>query len=187
GVIGLQPCQPEGARLLAGANHVRRKHDILMDPFQAALLPSCLPSDAFRLRVGIKGRLFDALGVTSRQPPGHRQEGRRMKEENLRPPHTTKPKGVAGIRREAAEAASGAMRGFSALLPKAAAQKTVAPRCRSGWISSSWLTIRRPIPIPTPLPQISCHVVKPIPVRRKIPHGTRVGHPSVREGGVVAI
>src|ERR1035437_3542022 len=33
GVIGLQPCQPEGARRLAGANRVRRKHDILTTPF----------------------------------------------------------------------------------------------------------------------------------------------------------
>jgi hypothetical protein len=40
GVIGLQPCQPEGARLLAGANRVRRKHDILTNrPLYAPFMP----------------------------------------------------------------------------------------------------------------------------------------------------
>jgi hypothetical protein len=31
-MIGLQPCQPEGARLLAEANRGRRKHDFHTSP-----------------------------------------------------------------------------------------------------------------------------------------------------------
>ena len=43
GAIGLQPCQPEGARLLAGANRVRRKHDSLTNPFMGHAVVSITP------------------------------------------------------------------------------------------------------------------------------------------------
>ena len=49
------------------------------------------------------------------------------------------------------------------------------------------MTIRRPIPIPTPLKYIPSHVVQPIPVRRKITHRTRVGIRPGIEKGVEAI
>src|ERR1022692_4483782 len=78
--------------------------------------------------------------------------------QKLKPSHTPKPKVAVGVERAEA-AAIGAPREAGAAGPTAAAQHTVAPRCRSGWISCSWLTIRRPIPIPTPLIHNPSHVV----------------------------
>ena len=106
------------------------------------------------------------------------QKVQRVKEQKLKPPHTTKPN-VAGAEARVAVAAIGAPRVVGVEVPSAAAQHTPAPRCRprcrSAWITTSCI---RPIPIPTPLPHIPSHVVKAISVRRKGPHWTRVRRPS---------
>src|ERR1035441_3070938 len=81
------------------------------------------------------------------------QKGERVKGQKLKPPHTTEPKEVVvEVRVEAV--AIGAPRAEGAEAKKAAAQNTDAPCGRACRISSCWLTIRRPIPIPTPLKQI---------------------------------
>src|ERR1700677_991647 len=105
------------------------------------------------------------------------------KEQKLKPPHTTEPEDVDVERRVVGEVAIGAPRVVGVDDPEAAARNAVGPRCRACWISSSWLTIRRPIPIPTPLHDIPSHVVKALSVRCKIAHRTRVGRrPGIEEG-----
>src|SRR5208282_378755 len=129
---------------------------------------------------------LSAMSISSKKT--HRcagfQKRQRVKEQKLKPPHTTEPEAdvaVAAVR--VVVAAIGAPRVVGVVVPIAAAQNTVAPRCRACWISSSGLTIRRPIPIPTPLRYIPRHVVKAISVRRKIAHRTRVGRrPGIEEG-----
>src|ERR1035437_2726421 len=95
------------------------------------------------------------------------QKFQRVKEQKLKPPHTPEPEVAAGEERVADLGARGATRVVGVADPVAAAQHTLAPSSRSSWISSGWLTIRRPIPVPTPLIHIPSHVVKPVTVRRK--------------------
>src|ERR1035441_2754496 len=102
------------------------------------------------------------------------------------PPHTTEPD-VVGADAQAAAAAKGAPRAVGEAGPIAASAHTQASGCRSGWICGRGLTIGRPIPIPAPLIHVARHVVKPVTVRRKIAHWTRVGLPAGIEVGVVAV
>ena len=56
-----------------------------------------------------------------------------------------------------------------------------SPRRDPAGQSRRCTVIRARIPIPTPLPHIPRHVIQPIPVRRKIPHRTRVRRNPVVE------
>jgi hypothetical protein len=96
------------------------------------------------------------------------QKGERVKEQKLKPPHTTKPNDDVGVGRvdgavRVAVVAIGAPReggGVGGEVATAAAQHTEARSWpRSGWISCGGLAIWRPIPVPTPLKHIPRHVV----------------------------
>ena len=77
----------------------------------------------------------------------------------LKPPHTPEPNVQGGAGRAAA-AAIGAPRVVNTVDPTAAAQHPAAQwPDRSPWIRIGGLTIRRRIPIPTPLSHIPRHVV----------------------------
>src|ERR1035437_4956752 len=87
------------------------------------------------------------------------QKGERVKEQKLKPLHTTKAFAVVGEARDVV-AAKGATRDAGVVGPIAAAQNTVAQwPGRSRWVIRRGLSIRRRIPIPTPLIDIPRHVV----------------------------
>jgi hypothetical protein len=109
------------------------------------------------------------------------------KKQQLKPPHAMKANVEVGVV-WLVGVASGAPRVGGVGVPVAAPQHTEkARRYRSGWVLSRWLTIRRPIPIPTPRKHIPSHIVESITVRRKRPHRTRVRKPSSVEVCVVAV
>jgi hypothetical protein len=109
----------------------------------------------------------------------HYRSFKRVKEQKLKPPHTPKANGAVGVVVRVFEEAIGATRAVGEAAPTAAAQNTVAMRRKS---RASRITLRCPciriptviIPIPTPLPYVPRHVIKPIAIRRKIPHRTCV-------------